>query len=55
MGFSILAFRQHLFPFVLSLSKYERTLKLLNTLSNPDSFFESFFNPHPSTGSGRTD
>ncbi|MDR2506414.1 MAG: hypothetical protein LBD67_00225 [Candidatus Accumulibacter sp.] len=47
--------RQRVFPFVLSLSKYERTLQVTNTLSNPDSFFESFFNPYPSTSSGRTD
>ncbi|MDR2507623.1 MAG: hypothetical protein LBD67_06470 [Candidatus Accumulibacter sp.] len=55
--------RQRLSPFVLSLSKQERTLQVVNTLSNPDSFFESFFNPYPSTGflrqaqdgAGRTD
>jgi hypothetical protein len=34
---------------VLSLSKHERTLQAVNTLSNPDSFFEWFFNPYPST------
>ncbi|MDR2507054.1 MAG: hypothetical protein LBD67_03530 [Candidatus Accumulibacter sp.] len=38
--------RQRLSPFVLSLSKQERTLQVVNTLSNPDSFFESFFNPY---------
>ncbi|MDR2507476.1 MAG: hypothetical protein LBD67_05705 [Candidatus Accumulibacter sp.] len=32
-------------PFVLSLSKHERTL----SLSSPDSFYEWFFNPYPST------
>ncbi|MDR2507922.1 MAG: hypothetical protein LBD67_08020 [Candidatus Accumulibacter sp.] len=42
--------RQHLFPFVLSLSKYERTLQVMNGFSNLDSLFEWFFNPHPSTG-----
>ncbi|MDR2507257.1 MAG: hypothetical protein LBD67_04585 [Candidatus Accumulibacter sp.] len=47
--------RQHLSPFVLSLSKYERTLQIMNDFSNPDSFFESFFNPYPSINSGRTD
>ncbi|MDR2508191.1 MAG: hypothetical protein LBD67_09420 [Candidatus Accumulibacter sp.] len=48
---------------MLSLSKYERTLQAVSTLSNPDSFFESFSNPYPSTtflrqaqdGAGRTD
>ncbi|MDR2506782.1 MAG: hypothetical protein LBD67_02130 [Candidatus Accumulibacter sp.] len=48
---------------MLSLSKYERTLQIMNGFSNPDSFFESFFNPYPSTsflrqaqdGAGRTD
>ncbi|MDR2506420.1 MAG: hypothetical protein LBD67_00255 [Candidatus Accumulibacter sp.] len=34
---------------MLSLSKYERTLEAVNDLSNPDSFFKSFFNPYPST------
>ncbi|MDR2507866.1 MAG: hypothetical protein LBD67_07740 [Candidatus Accumulibacter sp.] len=55
--------RHPLSPFVLSLSKYERTLQIMNDFSNPDSFFESFFNPYPSTsflrqaqdGAGRTD
>ncbi|MDR2507817.1 MAG: hypothetical protein LBD67_07470 [Candidatus Accumulibacter sp.] len=41
--------RQHLFPFVLSLSKYERTLRAINDFSNPDSFFKWFFNPSPLT------
>ncbi|MDR2506867.1 MAG: hypothetical protein LBD67_02570, partial [Candidatus Accumulibacter sp.] len=41
--------RRHIFPFVLSLSKYERTLWTVNALPDPDSFFESFFNPYPST------
>ncbi|MDR2507638.1 MAG: hypothetical protein LBD67_06545 [Candidatus Accumulibacter sp.] len=45
--------RQRLSPFVLSLSKYERALQAVNTLSNPDSFFELFFNPYPSTRSGQ--
>ncbi|MDR2507887.1 MAG: hypothetical protein LBD67_07845 [Candidatus Accumulibacter sp.] len=48
---------------MLSLSKYERVLQIMNGFSNPDSFFESFFNPYPSTsflrqaqdGAGRTD
>ncbi|MDR2507052.1 MAG: hypothetical protein LBD67_03520 [Candidatus Accumulibacter sp.] len=31
---------------MLSLSKYERTLLIMNDFSNPDSFFESFFNPY---------
>ncbi|MDR2506447.1 MAG: hypothetical protein LBD67_00390 [Candidatus Accumulibacter sp.] len=31
----ILGFRQRLFPFVLSLSKYERTLQGVNGLANP--------------------
>ncbi|MDR2507142.1 MAG: hypothetical protein LBD67_03980 [Candidatus Accumulibacter sp.] len=48
---SLLNRRHPLSPFVLSLSKYERALRL----SNPDSFFESFFNPYPSINSGRTD
>ncbi|MDR2506485.1 MAG: hypothetical protein LBD67_00580 [Candidatus Accumulibacter sp.] len=30
---------------MLSLSKHERTLKVINTLFKPDSFFGSFFNP----------
>ncbi|MDR2506705.1 MAG: hypothetical protein LBD67_01705 [Candidatus Accumulibacter sp.] len=34
---------------MLSLSKYERTLQGVNERSNPHSFFESFFNPYPST------
>ncbi|MDR2506483.1 MAG: hypothetical protein LBD67_00570 [Candidatus Accumulibacter sp.] len=34
---------------MLSLSKQERTLKVVNTLSKPDSFFEWFFNPCSST------
>ncbi|MDR2507099.1 MAG: hypothetical protein LBD67_03755 [Candidatus Accumulibacter sp.] len=38
---------------MLSLSKYERTLQVVNTLSKPDSFFESFFNPYPSINSLR--
>ncbi|MDR2506801.1 MAG: hypothetical protein LBD67_02235 [Candidatus Accumulibacter sp.] len=42
--------RQNLSPFVLSLSKYERTLQPF-----PSVFFESFFNPYPSINSGRTD
>ncbi|MDR2507648.1 MAG: hypothetical protein LBD67_06600 [Candidatus Accumulibacter sp.] len=42
--------RQRLSPFVLSLSKYERTLQIMSDFSNPDSFFESFFNPYLSTG-----
>ncbi|MDR2508475.1 MAG: hypothetical protein LBD67_10920 [Candidatus Accumulibacter sp.] len=36
--------RHPLSPFVLSLSKYERTLQIINGLSNP----------YPSTGSGRS-
>ncbi|MDR2506434.1 MAG: hypothetical protein LBD67_00325 [Candidatus Accumulibacter sp.] len=48
---------------MLSLSKHERTLQIMNGFFNPDSFFEWFFNPHPSTsflrqaqdGAGRTD
>jgi hypothetical protein len=44
-----------LFPFVLSLSKYERTLQIMNGFFKPDSFFEWFFNPYPSINSGRTD
>ncbi|MDR2507590.1 MAG: hypothetical protein LBD67_06305 [Candidatus Accumulibacter sp.] len=60
---SLLKPRRRLSPFVLSLSKYERTLRAVNDLSSPDSFFESFFNPYPSTsflrqaqdGAGRTD
>ncbi|MDR2506449.1 MAG: hypothetical protein LBD67_00400 [Candidatus Accumulibacter sp.] len=35
MALPILGFRQSLFPFVLSLSKYERTLKGVNGLANP--------------------
>ncbi|MDR2508449.1 MAG: hypothetical protein LBD67_10785 [Candidatus Accumulibacter sp.] len=34
---------------MLSLSKYERTLQIMKGFSSPDSFFESFFNPYPST------
>ncbi|MDR2507323.1 MAG: hypothetical protein LBD67_04920 [Candidatus Accumulibacter sp.] len=43
------AYERRIFPFVLSLSKQERTLKAVNGLFNPHSFFESFFNPYPST------
>ncbi|MDR2508410.1 MAG: hypothetical protein LBD67_10585 [Candidatus Accumulibacter sp.] len=45
--------RQPLSPFVLSLSKYERTLRFSSlTLQMVFQFvpFESFFNPYPSTG-----
>ncbi|MDR2507291.1 MAG: hypothetical protein LBD67_04755 [Candidatus Accumulibacter sp.] len=42
-------------PVVSFVEPYERTLQVVNTLSNPDSFFEWFFNPYPSTSSGRTD
>ncbi|MDR2506406.1 MAG: hypothetical protein LBD67_00185 [Candidatus Accumulibacter sp.] len=34
---------------MLSLSKYERTLQIMNGFFNPDSFFEWFFNPYPLT------
>ncbi|MDR2507297.1 MAG: hypothetical protein LBD67_04785, partial [Candidatus Accumulibacter sp.] len=49
LALSLPKHRQRLFPFVLSLSKYERTLRAVNALPDPDSFFESFFNPYPST------
>jgi hypothetical protein len=35
MALPILGFRQSLFPFVLSLSKYERMLQGINELSSP--------------------
>ncbi|MDR2508469.1 MAG: hypothetical protein LBD67_10890 [Candidatus Accumulibacter sp.] len=34
---------------MLSLSKYEQALRGVNELSSPDSFFEWFSNPYPST------
>ncbi|MDR2506741.1 MAG: hypothetical protein LBD67_01905 [Candidatus Accumulibacter sp.] len=51
--------RRHLFPFVLSLSKYERTLRglpnasLIRVVQGKD--IPGLSSPYPSTSSGRTD